>query len=145
MQWFHESEDETTTWTYWALYAREPTGGQGVGGVQWESVICICLNDWSWLPKGLWVASTQWRQDRLCLKCLHAQLLSHVQLFVTPWTATHQVPLPHGISQARIQEWVAISLSRVSSQPRDWLESPALAGEFFTTKTPGKPVSNSKG
>ena len=26
----------------------------------------------------------------------------------------------HGISQARIQKWVAISFSRGSSQPRDW-------------------------
>ena len=26
----------------------------------------------------------------------------------------------HGFSQARIQKWVAISFSRVSSQPRDW-------------------------
>ena len=42
----------------------------------------------------------------------------------------------HGIFQARILEWVAISSSRESSQPRDWtasLMSPALAGRFFTT------------
>ena len=25
--------------------------------------------------------------------CLHAQSLSHVQLFATPWTVTHQAPL----------------------------------------------------
>ena len=27
------------------------------------------------------------------IKCLHAQLLSHVQLFVTPWTEAHQTLL----------------------------------------------------
>ena len=39
--------------------------------------------------------------------------------FQTPWTEAHQPPLFHGISQARILEWVAISFSRGSSQPRD--------------------------
>ena len=39
----------------------------------------------------------------------------------------------HGIFQARILEWVVVSSSRGSSQPRDW--TPALAGRFFTTST----------
>ena len=40
----------------------------------------------------------------------------------------------NGILQARVLEWVVISFSRGSSQPRDGAhESPALAGEFFTT------------
>ena len=37
----------------------------------------------------------------------------------------------HGISQARILEWVAIPLSRVSSQPRDWTQVSWIAGRFF--------------
>ena len=47
----------------------------------------------------------------------------------------------NGILQARILQWVAISSSRGSSQPRDrtpFLTSPALAGRFFTTSTPHK-------
>ena len=49
-----------------------------------------------------------------------AQVLSHVQLFVTLWTIiVHQAPLSMGFSQARILEWVAISISRGSSQPSD--------------------------
>ena len=36
----------------------------------------------------------------------------------TPWTVAHQVSV-HGISQARILEWVAISSSNGSSQPRN--------------------------
>ena len=44
-----------------------------------------------------------------------------------------------GIFQARILEWVAISSSRRSSQPRDWTHvSCILAGRFFTTEPPGK-------
>ena len=39
----------------------------------------------------------------------------------------------HGISQARILEWVAIFYSRVSSHPGIEPASPASAGGFFTT------------
>ena len=49
----------------------------------------------------------------------------------------------HGISQARILEWVAISFSKGSSQhkadPRVELAGPVLAGRFFTTEPPGEP------
>ena len=44
----------------------------------------------------------------------------------------------HGILQARILEWVAMSFSRRSSQPRDRTQVFWLAGEFFTTEPPGK-------
>ena len=47
-----------------------------------------------------------------------AQSLSCEQLFATPWIIAHQDPLSVGFSQARILEWVAISSSRGSFQPR---------------------------
>ena len=47
-------------------------------------------------------------------------------------------PSVHGISQARIWDWVAIFFSRGSSRHRDQAISPALAGGFFTTEPPGK-------
>ena len=37
----------------------------------------------------------------------------------------------HGIFQARILEWVAISLSRGSSQHRDWTQVSRIAGRLF--------------
>ena len=37
----------------------------------------------------------------------------------------------HGIHQARILEWVAISFSRGSSQPRDWTQVSHIAGRCF--------------
>ena len=37
----------------------------------------------------------------------------------------------HGILQARILEWVAISFSRESSQPRDRTQASHIAGGFF--------------
>ena len=45
-----------------------------------------------------------------------------------------------GISQARILEWVAISFSRGSSQPKDRTHIFCIAGGFFTTEPPGKPI-----
>jgi len=46
----------------------------------------------------------------------------------------------HGILQARILEWVAISFSRDLSNPGIEPASPALAGGFYTTEPPGKPA-----
>ena len=51
-------------------------------------------------------------------------MLSHVRLFVTPWTVAHQGPLSIGFFQARTLEWVVISSSRGNGgihliQPRD--------------------------
>ena len=57
---------------------------------------------------------------------------SHVWLFVTLWTGGSSV---HGILQARILEWVAISSSRGSSPARDWthVSQVSCIGGFFTT------------
>ena len=68
----------------------------------------------------------------------HACVLSRfccVQLFVTPRTRDSCV---HGILQASILEWVAISSSRGSSQPRGWtpVSYVSCTGRgFFATST----------
>ena len=38
----------------------------------------------------------------------------------------------HGIFQARVLEWVPISFSRESSQPRDWTQVSCIVGRSFT-------------
>ena len=65
----------------------------------------------------------------------NCQSLSHVQLFVTPWTVALQI---HGIMQARMLEWVAIPFSRGSSQPRGWIQVSCTASRFFTIWTTKK-------
>ena len=48
--------------------------------------------------------------------------------------------LIHGIFQARILKWVAISFSRGSSWPRDWTWVPHTAGRLsHQAEPPGKP------
>ena len=44
----------------------------------------------------------------------------------------------HGISQATILEWVAISFSKGYSQPIDLTQVSCIAGVFFITEAPGK-------
>ena len=70
-------------------------------------------------------------------------VLSHVQLFATPWTVACQVPVSMGIFQARILEWVAIPLPRDLPDPGiepASLASPAMAGGFFAAVPPGGPA-----
>ena len=61
-------------------------------------------------------------------------------LFYNPVDCSLPGSSDHGISQARILEWVAIFFSRGSSRPREQTHVSYLAGEFFTTEPPGKPL-----
>ena len=65
-----------------------------------------------------------------------AQSLSHVQLFVTPWTVASQVPLSMGFSRQKILESVAMpsssDLLNAGMEPTSLAPS-ELAGGFFTT------------
>ena len=59
--------------------------------------------------------------------CTHAQLCLILCDLSPPGSSVH------GISQARILEWVSITFSRGSADPGIESSSPALAGEFFTS------------
>ena len=62
---------------------------------------------------------------------------SCVWLFVTPWTEACQSPLSIGFS--RQEYWSGLLLPPARDLPDTGIEptSPALAGRFFTTETPG--------
>ena len=81
--------------------------------------------------------------DKVTLLAMCAQLLSHVQL-CDPMNCSLPSSSVHGIFQARILERVVISYCSWSSHPGTEPALPALAGGFFTTELPSKPVlSNS--
>ena len=69
--------------------------------------------------------------------------LSHVQLFMTRWTVACKAPLSMG--SPRQEYWIRLpfptpgDLSHLGIEPA-YLASPALAGGFFTTAPPGKPL-----
>ena len=62
--------------------------------------------------------------------------LSHVQLFATPQTVAHQASLSMGFP--RQEYWVGCHFLLQGIYPS--LASPALAGRFFTTEPPAKPI-----
>ena len=63
-----------------------------------------------------------------CLFFLHAQSLSHIRLFVTPWTVALQAPLPMGFP--RQEYWSGSPFPSPGDLPDPGIEpvSPALAG-----------------
>ena len=69
-----------------------------------------------------------------------AQSLSRVQLFVSPWTIIRQAPLSMGFP--RQEYWSGLPFPTPGDCPNPGIKSasPALAGRFFTTKPPGKPL-----
>ena len=66
------------------------------------------------------------------------------QLCLTLWDSK-DCSLPgssvHGIFQARILEWVAISFSRGSSWARDWTQVSRIVGRRFTVWATGEVAS----
>ena len=64
------------------------------------------------------------------LSVVSVKSLSLVQLW-DPMDSSLPGSSNHGILQARVLEWVAISLSRGSSQPRDWTRVSCIAGRCF--------------
>ena len=96
----------------------------------------IHLNYQTWQLSPVYLKCAQNTSIRLHA-CVCVQSLSHVQLFMTPWTLGFSV---HGIFQARILEWVAMPFSGGSSWPmdRNWVF--CLAGEFFTLSHQGNPI-----
>ena len=67
----------------------------------------------------------------LILIALKVKSLSHVRLFATPWTSLSGFSV-HGIFQARVLEWVAISFSMGSSRSRNQTQVSLIAGRHFT-------------
>ena len=58
--------------------------------------------------------------------------LSRVRLFATTWTCNPPGSSVHGIFQARMLDWVAISFSRRSSRPRDTMRGSCIVSRHFT-------------
>ena len=68
--------------------------------------------------------------------------LSHVGLFVTPWTVAYQVPPSMGFS--RQEYWSELPFPSSGDLPNPGIEPmtpefPALADGFFAIVPPGKP------
>ena len=67
------------------------------------------------------------------LSSLKVLVTDHVWLFGDPMDCSLPGSSMHGISQARIQKWVAIPLSRGTTWPRNRSRVSWIAGRFFTS------------
>ena len=72
--------------------------------------------------------------------CARVRMLRRVQLFVTLWIVTRQFPLSMRFFQARILEWVAISLSTDLPDPGIKPVSSALRVDFLPLEPSGKHI-----
>ena len=115
----------------------------GVYYPPWEMIHTSCLSVGPRFQLWLRVPRPAILRRRVCVcvcvcVCVSVcESLSHIRLFVTPWTWGCKPwsllgSSVHEILQARILERVAISFSRASSQPRDRTRVSSIAGEFFT-------------
>ena len=76
--------------------------------------------------------------------CVYTQVLSHVQLFVTPWAVDCKAPLPMEFS--RQEYWSRLPFPSLGDLPDPKIQpvslvSPGLAGRFFTSVPHGKPLT----
>ena len=71
---------------------------------------------------------------------LAVQLLSFVWLFCGPMDFSLPGSFVHGVSSARVLEWVATSSPGDLPNPGIEPAFPALAGGFFIAEPPGKPL-----
>ena len=87
----------------------------------------ICLNNKiGWMQRANF-GSMVWKSN-------WSRSLTSLRLSETPGTVAYQAPqgTVHGVFQARVLEWVAISFSMGSSQPRDQTWVSRIAGRRFT-------------
>ena len=67
--------------------------------------------------------------------------LSHVQLFVTPWTVTHQVP--QSMEFSRQEYWSGLPFPSPGNLPNPVIKpkSPSLQADALPSEPPGKPIA----
>ena len=72
-------------------------------------------------------------------------MLSHVQLFVTPWTVAHQAPLPIGF--IRQEYWSGLPFPSPGDLPNPGIEPKSLAfwEDSLPSEPPGKPKNTGVG
>ena len=70
-------------------------------------------------------------------------VLSHVQLFVTPWTVAHQAPLSVGFS--RQEYWSGLPFPSPGDLPNPGIKSHvSCIGRWIITEPPGRPNNDIK-
>ena len=101
----------------------------------WYNLLYLWMN-LPYKPEVLFLDIRSRGQNYLC--CCYLVIKSRPTL-LQPMDCSSPGSSVHGILQARILAWGAISFSRGSVQHKDWTRVSCIAGRLFTTELPGKP------
>ena len=109
------------------------------GGTYLTNTLEIYFTDYMLLSSRFFIC--QRKRCTLCVCMLSHPVMSNSE---TPWTAAHQTPLSMGFS--RQEYWSGLPLPTPGDLPNPGIKpmtlaSPELAGGFFTTVPPVKPLS----
>ena len=87
-----------------------------------------------------WVSSSHLVAKVLSHSCEQVKLLSHVQLFVTPWTIAHQAPPSMEFSKQ--EYWSGLAFPPPGDLPNPGIKpgSPALRADALISELPGNPI-----
>ena len=89
--------------------------------------------------KYFWIYFAFIRRTSFSIPCCFVQSFSYVRLFCEPMDCSPPGFSLHGISQARMLEWLPFPSPGESSRPRNHTCMSCWGGGFFTTEPPGKP------
>ena len=102
----------------------------------WQATVHGVTKSWTWLK---WLSThirvhqeTETRAGILVVKVGKSEVAQSCLTLCNPMGCSIPGSTIHGIFQARVLEWVAISFSRWSSRPRDWTWISRIAGRCFT-------------
>ena len=102
----------------------------------WQATVHGVTKSWTWLK---WLSThirvhqeTETRAGILVVKVGKSEVAQSCLTLCNPMGCSIPGSTIHGIFQARVLEWVAISFSRRSSRPRDWTWISRIAGRCFT-------------
>ena len=79
-----------------------------------------------------WAICNDFKSFQVTLKVSESEVTQSCLTLCNPMDGSLPGSTVHGIFQARILEWAAISFSRESSQPRDWTQVSCIADRRFT-------------
>ena len=97
-------------------------------------LILLKLTKWSFLVCCEWLLRVYKKGLRTNLWTVWSEAAQSCPILCDPMDYSLPGSSIHGIFQARILEWDAISFSRRSSQPRDWTWVSYVVGRRFTVR-----------